>query len=75
MNKNEQTLHNHLVNVTLEITKIDDTVTTTENIPVQQLIKLRERRVVLQETSEYLKYLLHVEKGKEEEKSKIITMQ
>lgn len=75
MNKNQQTIQQHLVNISLEITKIDDMVISTENIPSERLIKHRERRVKLQETSDYLKYLLHVESAKIEEQSKIITMQ
>jgi len=78
----EQILQDHLGSISMEIGKIDNTVMTTEKMPVSQLETLRKKRVGLQDTAEYVKYLLFSLKQQKEEKSgaiiqtdnKIITM-
>lgn len=79
----EEILQEHLGSIAMAIGKIDDTVMSTQGIPTGELIKHRERRVALQDTGEYIKYLLFSLKQQEEEKSgsiitssdsKIITM-
>ncbi len=69
-------LQNHLKAIILEITKVDDQVNSTENIPVDQLTRLRKRREELNETCEYIKYLVHVDaaNNKPKEESKLIKL-
>lgn len=78
----EKILQDHLGSISMEIGKIDNTVMSTEKMPVSQLSILRKKRVELQETAEYVKYLLYSIKQQQEEESgivkpdnKIITMQ
>lgn len=68
----EQILHNHLANISLEIAKIDNTVSSTEKMPVEQLGVHRKKRTDLAETADYLKYLIFNERSQQQEKSGII---
>ena len=78
----EKILQDHLGSISLAICKIDNTVMTTEKMATDQISKHRKQRVELQDTAEYIKYLLFSLKQQEEEKAgsiikpdnKIITM-
>lgn len=72
-----ENLENHHKLVALEITKIDDTICSTPSIPMEQLVKHRNRRVEYQEVGKFINYLMHVnnqQTGAEPEAGKIITM-
>lgn len=80
----EQILQDHLATISLAIGKADLTVMSTAKIPADELTKHRKRREDLQETSQYIKYLLFSLKQQQEKESgaiitppesKIITMQ
>lgn len=71
----KENLSNHLKLIVLEITKVDDQVNSTPSIPVDQLTRHRKRREELQETCEYVKYLLHAESTQEPKpESKLIKL-
>lgn len=67
--KPKEILQDHLGSISIEIGKIDNTVMTTAKTPVSQLSILRKKRVELQETSEYIKYLLYTLAHQKDEKS------
>jgi hypothetical protein len=74
---NAEKLHNHLGNISVQIAKIDDTVSSTEKMPIEQIAVHRKKREDLQQTASYLKHLLMEARKQEEElkgESKIITM-
>lgn len=60
MNTITENLKGHFDAVALEIAKIDEMIASTPNIPVDKLLKDRDRRVRLQEVGTYLKYLQEV---------------
>lgn len=78
MNSITEILKGHYDSVVLEIAKIDEMIASTPNIPIDQLLKHRDRRVKLQEVGTYIKYLQEVnvqQNGQQEhQQSKLIKL-
>lgn len=72
----EQRIQNYLGNISLEIAKIDSTICDNDNIPIDQLLKHKDRRERLQELFGYIKYLLVADKEQQQpkEETRILTM-